>query len=201
MKLKGFPDLSPLFMIRKIIAGLRNLTPSNDQWPKITLPRLQNIISYVPNALHCEYDIHMFRAMFVLAFYACLRVWELCNIKELQCYTLQRQNFSFSHDYAQAKYPAAMEITFHSYKHSIPSYQVFVFCFAGAHHYFALSEKSILHPTEGINARTSFPWLIWSSQPISKQDFIKIMHETFALSRFIHTPFESHACCIGGSTY
>lgn len=75
-QLGGFEDITQHFLIKKQLQGFTKLNPSSDSRLPITPSILTKFIAVLP---HIFNSVFMLRAMFLLAFYAFLRVGEMTN--------------------------------------------------------------------------------------------------------------------------
>lgn len=76
-KLHNAEDPAQHFLVSKMIEGGRKLNQRVDTRQPITLSMLHKITASVPIILHDSFTINLFRAMFLLAFHAFLRVGEI----------------------------------------------------------------------------------------------------------------------------
>ncbi len=72
----GFPDLCTSFRIKRMIMGVTKLTSGPDLRSAIDFDLLMVLIDLLPNACASHEELIMFRAVFTLAYSACLRVSE-----------------------------------------------------------------------------------------------------------------------------
>lgn len=78
-QLGGFEDITQHFLIKKQLQGFTKLNPSSDSRLPITPSILTKLIAVLPHISNSAFITSMLRAMFLLAFYACLRVGEMTN--------------------------------------------------------------------------------------------------------------------------
>ena len=109
-KMHQLPDPSASFLITKTFQGLRKLRPTVDTRQPITSDLLHKLIGSLSKAHRTSYDIILFRAMFLFAFYA------LCRISELT-HTPSGHNLHFS-DIRFLTNPHRLIVTFRTFKHS-----------------------------------------------------------------------------------
>lgn len=106
-KARSWPAPSASFLVSKALAGVRNLKgASRSTRAPITPPILSRLISSLDSLHLTPRQCALFRAMFLLAFYAFLRVGEMCASR----HCLQLSNLNL-----QQKF---LSLTFDSYKFS-----------------------------------------------------------------------------------
>lgn len=78
-KLNSFGDPCSSFLIQKLLLSTRKLKPSQDVRIPITKNILHQICDFLPVTVSNAFEMAMFRAMFLLAFYGFLRVGEITS--------------------------------------------------------------------------------------------------------------------------
>ena len=83
LKSHSVTDVTKHFLVTKMLTGHKRLVPSQDSRLPITLPILIDLCRVLANICYSNYESLLFKAMFVLAFWALLRVSEIVktNIK------------------------------------------------------------------------------------------------------------------------
>lgn len=81
-KLLGLPDTASTFTIKKILEGYRRSKPTHDTRMPITYDILHSICIRLESVCTCNYECHLFRAAFTLAFFGLFRVSELVFTSE-----------------------------------------------------------------------------------------------------------------------
>ena len=76
-KVNGFPDPANSFIVKKVLAGARNIRATADVRLPITGEVLTNLIRALPVVFSSRYTCVMLRAMMTLAFVAYLRIGEM----------------------------------------------------------------------------------------------------------------------------
>ncbi len=118
-KLQGLPDPTSTFLVSKVLLGVKNSTSPPDRLLPITKPLLHRIIQYIPYVTQDHYLRTMYKATFLLMYYACLRVGEVSKSSHTDNILLLNQvtpNISSSHVLTCP--PSSYSIAFTSYKHS-----------------------------------------------------------------------------------
>ncbi len=75
-KINGFQDPTKDFIITKLLEGTRRAAPKSDTRLPISLPILQDILGALPLVCTTQYEVTMFRAAFLCAFFGFMRVGE-----------------------------------------------------------------------------------------------------------------------------
>ena len=76
LKLRGIVDFTQTFLVKKLLSGAKNLTPSLDSRLPVTEHILKSIIHSLFWTLESRYEKALFAAIFSWAFHACLRASE-----------------------------------------------------------------------------------------------------------------------------
>jgi hypothetical protein len=76
-KLHQFPDPTSSFLVKKILAGVAKSTPSSDLRAPITTQLLQSLVRSCPCISQSAYNASLLSSMYLLAFHAFLRIWEI----------------------------------------------------------------------------------------------------------------------------
>lgn len=108
-KLVGCNDPTSSFVVRKILSGAKKMYPSCDTRIPITIDMLYKLVDSVRMVVSSQYEIDMFRAMFILMFHAFLRIGEV---------TLSPNNVQFSQITVTS---TSVSITFFKFKHHLSS--------------------------------------------------------------------------------
>ena len=113
-KLKDLPDPTKAFSITRTLKGLEKLGPAHThKFKPVRYRYLLNFLTVLPGITSTEYEAVLFKAVFLLAYYACLRPGEYANSNGLT-HTLKVENlevYPWSSSYK-------LMITLPSYKHS-----------------------------------------------------------------------------------
>lgn len=78
-KIKGLRDSSKLFIVSKLVEGLRRERRQQDIRSPITLPLLRRLLASLKFVCSSEYETIMFTSAFTLAFFGFLRVGEFTS--------------------------------------------------------------------------------------------------------------------------
>ena len=76
-KLAGGSDLKEVFMIKKLLEGCLRLRKKKDTRLPISIKILMNVSAILPSVCYDEFEVKMFRAAFLLAYFGLFRVSEI----------------------------------------------------------------------------------------------------------------------------
>ncbi|XP_041461741.1 uncharacterized protein LOC121413047 [Lytechinus variegatus] len=79
MQTLGWPDVTDAFVIRRLVDGCRRKNARRDTRCPITLPILKSILNSLTHVCVNTYDLALFRAAFLIAFFGFLRVGEFTS--------------------------------------------------------------------------------------------------------------------------
>jgi hypothetical protein len=84
-KINGCPDPTEGFIVKKLKEGAKRMNPRVDSRLPITQSILRQIIHTLPSVCNSQFEVVLFRAAFLLAFFGFLRVSEFtCRSKKDQ---------------------------------------------------------------------------------------------------------------------
>ena len=112
LRLLECPDPTSSFLVRKSLVGIQALSAPGVGKAPITLPILVRLLDSVSSLTFCPYSRALYRAVFLLMFYSCMRVGEAVVS------THARHTLTFSSVTPVGSPPRSFLIHFHSYKHS-----------------------------------------------------------------------------------
>lgn len=81
-KINGWEDPTANFIIKKLKEGCRRLNRTVDSRRPMSIQILHRLWALLPNLCHSSYEVRLFRAAFLLAFFAFLRVGEFTTISK-----------------------------------------------------------------------------------------------------------------------
>lgn len=114
-QLAGYPDLTQHFLVKKQLQGFSKVRPTVDCRLPITPPVLQKIIEALPHTTDSRFTKTLLQAMFLLAFYAFLRVGEITKTSGANQHYLLRKHLKLVCTPQTEDY---LELTIPHYKHS-----------------------------------------------------------------------------------
>lgn len=83
-KIRNLPDPTSAFIIKKLLEGFRRSDRRQDIRAPITMVILKKICSVLPTFCYSEYECSLFKAAFLLAYHALLRVSEMVFSSHIQ---------------------------------------------------------------------------------------------------------------------
>lgn len=113
-KIAGFESIVS-FSLKQLLTGIQKESPGR----RIRLPITKDILHEVINHLHTTfsetcYTLYLFKSLFLLMFYGCLRVGEVA-LSETSKHTLTKQQILINNS---ARNKKCIVVNFNSYKHS-----------------------------------------------------------------------------------
>lgn len=114
-QLAGYPDLTQHFLVKKQLQGFSKVRPTVDCRLPITPPVLLKIIEALPCTTDSNFTKSLLQAMYLLAFYAFLRVGEITKTTGSNQHYLLRKHLKFVCNTQGEDY---LELTIPHYKHS-----------------------------------------------------------------------------------
>lgn len=114
-KLMDLPDSSQSFLVKKCMVGYTNTLKRPDTRLPITPAMLTTLVDSVKHTCQGVYEQLLVKTMFLMAFYAFLRVGEF-TANQNQLPILLFSNIGFKH-FKQGR-PSSVDITLANYKHS-----------------------------------------------------------------------------------
>lgn len=82
LKVNSWPDITEAFIVRKMLKGLRNKSPSKDTRLPITLEMLKKFPNALKNVTSSKYEALLFSTAFSIAFFGFLRVGEIAALSK-----------------------------------------------------------------------------------------------------------------------
>lgn len=185
-KLTGCHDCTNNFVIRKILLGAKKLHGTTDTRFPITLEILHKLMDSVSHVSSSSYEIHLFRAMFILMFHALLRIGEV---------TSSPNNIKFSQVSLSDN---SLCITFLKFKHNVSSPMSLVIQPNGSN-YCPISTMKRYIQRRGSSPGPLFclPGVI----PVSSFTFSSIFNTCLVWSNYHHLPIKPHSFRIGAATW
>lgn len=194
-KMSNIPDFSNHFLIKKMLSGAKRLASSPDVRQPITLDILENLLVAVPHVANSSYQRCLFMAMFIIAFYAFLRVGEITVRSHSNPNLLLLSNVSFK-TIAKA---SCMIITMTNFKHNLGKNPVHLEIKPQPIRKFCPVQimKSYLK-VRGVKDGPLFCY--GSGRPISRSEFCKVLKSALKFSKLDSHKFKAHSFRIGAAT-
>ena len=189
-KLHNLPDPATTYATTKILNGVRNV---QDIIPDTRLPItrqiLQGLLTVIKFCTVDRYQQQLFRSIFTLMYYACLRASEVI-LTETPEHIIQWSQITFSSD------RKSFQLQFKSYKHSKDNnFKLKV-----------TSTSSIDCPVENMNSyiavRGHRPGPLYQVQnkPLTRQQFTTTLNQCLKYINLPYTQFNTHSFRIGRTT-
>ncbi|XP_018123191.1 uncharacterized protein LOC108719089 [Xenopus laevis] len=78
-KLKGWVDLTKDFVVRQVVRGLKKGNIRCDTRRPVSVPMLTDLLRVLEGICFSQYEVHLFRLAFLLAFFGAFRIGELVS--------------------------------------------------------------------------------------------------------------------------
>lgn len=98
-KINGFPSLNHHFIVKQSLKGYRRLFPSRDCRRPITISILEKLFFAIPHVCFSSYEVLLFQAAFILAFFGALRISEFAARNKFSQSPLRISDFILSDSY------------------------------------------------------------------------------------------------------
>lgn len=184
-KLQGLPDPTQSFLVRKALAATRKGRRPKDKRLPITACILQKLMLALPRTEGSGYRYMLFRAMFLLAFHAFLRVGEITQSH----HNLQLAQIQVS--------SASVNIKFNSFKHSDGVTVPYVVSRQGDQLTCPVKAMS-----DYLSCRGCLPGPVFTldGKPVSRRTFVQVLQSSLQTAGVSHQGFNSHSFRIGAAT-
>lgn len=195
-KLNGLVDPTSNFLVQRALRGMQRLAPAHDTRLPITHHILGKLIHALTSCSTVAYKTVMFRSMFLLAFFAFLRVGEitLANAKSDSMHNI----VTFQQLYFD-QCGRSVTIVFQHYKHS-NGRRVAVKVFPQIH----MSYCPIAALTEYITLRGTAPGFLYqwpSGTPVTRAEFTDILNKCLRFCNLSPGVYKGHSFRIGAATH
>ena len=194
-KMLNFPDPSNSFMVSRLIAGSYRARPSFDIRLPITLSILDKLIDALEHTASNWFDIILFKAMYLFAFYTFARIGEITANGATTDHVVQFEDISLQN----TGHHLAVTVTFRRYKHNL----------TGAPHSITFSRGYSTHDPvmalqEYIKLRgtSNGPLFCFvSGEPVKRHTFDTLLHKTLQFCRLDSTRYKGHSFRIGAASF
>ena len=194
-KILNLPDPSNSFIVSKLIAGAHRTKPSFDLRLPITIQILDKLVDAVQHAAANIFEITLFGAMFLFAFYTFARIGELTIQNNSKNQVLQFQDISFGGTSTNQ----TVTVTFKTYKHNT----------TGTAHMISFSRGHTVHdPVQSLlkftKLRGNKPgplFCMLSGDAVKRHAFDTVLHKTLKFCRLDSTRYKGHSFRIGAASY
>ena len=177
-----------------MVKGFRKVAPAPQTRLPITISVLKHLTSSLSSILQSHYQVVMYKAMFLLAFHACLRIGEITS-KPGQQHNLHMSDVTFLH--LPSSPLDSILITFRSFKHSKP------------HDIKQLEVVEVpeTRPVQSLKVYLSLrgpspgPLFMWQDTlPVTYSQFTKVLTSALNFAGYSTSHNKSHSFRIGQAT-
>ena len=187
-------DNTQHFLVRKALAGYKNVHHKIDQRKPISISLLRKMCDNLDKVFTEKYNVKLFKAMFLLAFHAFLRVGEITG-KPVNSNTLLLRNVEIIYKNA---HPVGLNVNFDRFKHS--KGRKFTLYIAASNNSLcavrALVDYFSVRPKQH-----SILFVFPSGESVSSAYFNTILRSAILLSQGSHVGYSSHSFRIGAASY
>ena len=182
----GFEDVTSHFIIRKMLAGAKKLYQTSDTRFPITVQILYKLVDSVHKLSQSQYEICLFKAMYILMFHGFLRIGEVTNSPN----NIQYSQISVS--------SCSLTITFVKFKHHNSSPIVLTI----PANYGRYCPVKLVKQYLGIRDNNNGPFFCFPGGiPVSSSDFNKILSSSVSMIGHNHLNIKPHSFRIGAATW
>lgn len=186
-------DWSHNFWIQKMLIGITKRSPSNDIRIPVTEQTLKRLLAALPTSVSSVYVAQLFKAMFLLAFRAFLRVGEITVSATTAC----NANLLMLNDVAIEPISQSVNVTFRHFKHKVGTEP---FILALSHLPPPLDISYILSNYLGARGYKPGPLFMYNGKPVTRGFFASVLHDTAVKAGLDHVNLKSHSFRIGAAT-
>lgn len=187
-KLQGHGDLSDSFLVRKSLLGIKRLCPAVDVRLPITIDILHKLVKCLDELGIALYKRTLYRAMFIVAFFAFLRIGEMTHT------TCTSHNILFQNVKCAR---TEVIITLPTFKHS-----------QRPHHIRLAPRRGPLCPVSAISAyfrvrgNVPGPLFCWPNhEPVARHQFNDMLHICLRGCGLSTDLYKGHSFRIGAATF
>ena len=185
------PDPSKSFLVSRALQGARNSSSKLDLRLPITLSLLNKICYSLTTILSSQFDRLLFRSMFLLSFFAFLRVGEITVVGQTNPNTLHLHHVTFLSD-------GTLQINFSRFKHS-HGRSASVLIKPRQVDWCPVSSLKKYIQLRGLHS--GFLFIQSNSQPVHRNKFSSILSQSVSFLGLDSSRYLSHSFRIGACTY
>jgi len=184
-------DLNPPlsnYNVNRVVSSLAKKSGPDARLP-ITLPILEDIITYLLSTHNRAYHLLLFKAVYLLAFFACLRISEFAECTGLNPHVLQHNAITL--------YPNYFTVSFTTYKHSCHPIVIVVKAIPNA----SLCPHQAISNYLKVRPAINGPLFIREGgTPLTRSYFNENLKQALQHIGIPHKNYTSHSFRIGGAT-
>ena len=194
-KLLNFADPTKNYVVSKLVMGSYRTRPCLDIRLPITLLLLDKLIDALYHTAPNFYEITLFKAMYLFAFYAFARIGEITENKNASYNVVQYNDIECN----KLGSFCTITVTFRQYKHNA----------SGVLHQIELSRgHSKYDPVEALNEYFSLRgtqsgplFCMLSGKPVKRHAFDLQLHKTLKFCRLDSSRYKGHSFRIGAASF
>lgn len=191
-KLQGMDDPTDNFLIVKALQGAKNGNPHVDTRLPITLPILLRLVDSLDHLSTSRWNRNLYRSMYLLAFFALLRVGEMTVSSGYSRNTLTVDCMETITGCRN------LRLQFHNYKHSKRAASITIE-WQAAPRYCPVRAWQEYHTLRG--SRPGFLFLRGDGKPPSRRDFAGQLALSLQACQLSPDLYKTHSFRIGAATY
>lgn len=188
-KMYGLQDPTNTFMIQKVMQGVRNCHPRCDTRMPITLHLLMRLVDSLAQVCDSHWNRLLYRSMYLLAFFAFLRVGEM---------TLSNNTLTLDCIRWVAGSPV-MRVMFTKYKHGRKPATITLEAQSMCQSYCPL--QAWQHYLQLRGHAPGYIFLRADGQPVSRRDFTRQLALSLQACQLSSSLYKAHSFRIGAATY
>ena len=193
-KITNTPDLSNHFLVKKMLRGAKRLASSSDVRQPITLDVLEKLLVAVQYVAISGYQTHLYRAMFLLAFYAFLRVGEVTVRSGPNPNLLLFNNVSF-----RKTKTLSLILTMTNFKHNLGKNPVHLEIKSQPNRSFC-PVQAMQNYLKVRGAENGPLFCYRSGRPVPRTEFCALLRSCLKFAQLDSTAYKAHSFRIGAAT-
>lgn len=192
-KIQGYQDPTATFLLQKVMRGMQKGQQTHDTRLPISYSVLRRLVMAIDLCCDGHYKTSLYKSMFLVGFFAFLRVGEMayCNKNTENILRLSNVHWLAG--------KMSYIISFHNYKHS--KGQV---AYISLYRQHSVSACPVAALQSYIKLRGDSPGFLFcwpGGYPITRQEFSTILTATLQICNLSPQVFKSHSLRIGAATY
>lgn len=194
-KILEYPDPTSSFIISKLTAGAYRSRPSFDFRLPITIQILDQLTDAINFTASCIYDMKLYKAMFLFAFYTFARIGELTTSDRSDTSVIHFKDIEFH----TTVYGDSVTVIFRRFKHNLSGIPHKITFNAGESKLSAVTALS-----DFLKVRSKQPGPLFCSvagSAISRKIFDIQLHKTLSFCHLDSTRYKGHSFRIGAASY
>jgi len=196
-KMLSLADPTQSFLVHKLINGTYRLSKSFDSRLPITITIINRILVCIPSVILTKYEQCLFRALFLFAFSAFVRIGELVMVRDGDTSkVIQLADVSFLSENNKIH---EVNVCFKQFKHNIKGIPKTI---TFSHGEASMSAVTSLVNYLGIRQSSRGPlFLFQDGRPMSRSYFDKSLHKCLAFCGLDSSRYKGHSFRIGAASF